>query len=103
MPAAIRPHRLYGATFDEAAACLAVRNHYDLAGIEDTGDFRHEPHAGKGDYVTLELARLARQLQAVTHHVGQFLNLRFLVMVREQNGPARLLQVDNFIRNAGNG
>ena len=44
-----------------------------------------------------ELARLARELEAVADHVGKFLNLRFLVMMRQQNRTALLLQFQNLI------
>ena len=44
------------------------------------------------------LAGLSREFQAVANHIGQFLNLRFLVVMRQQNCPALLLQFQNLFR-----
>ena len=71
--------------------------------IQHLGRLRHEPDAAEGDHVALELARLAGQFQAVAHHVGQFLNLRLLVVMRQQDGLALLLQLQNLVGNRGCG
>src|ERR1039457_2202627 len=57
------------------------------------------PDPAERDHVAGEFPRLARQLQAVADHVGQFLYRRFLVMMRQQNRPALLLQFQNLVRN----
>ena len=41
-------------------------------------------------------AGLAGQFQAVADNVGQFLNLGFLIMMRQQNRAALALQFENF-------
>ena len=46
------------------------------------------------------LASLAGQLKAVPHHIGQFLNLGILIVVREQNGPTLTFEVENFFRDS---
>ena len=71
------------------------------SGIQHLGGLGHEPDAAEGDHVALEIAGLAGQLQAVADHVGQFLNLGLLVVVRQQNGLPLLLQVQDFVGDGG--
>ena len=59
-------------------------------GIEHLGGFGHEPHAAECDHIAFEVARLARQFQAVAHGVGKLLDLRLLVVVRQQDRLAAL-------------
>ena len=89
--------RLHRAALHQAATRLAIGHHHDALRIQDLGRFGHEPDAAERDHVALELARLARQFQAVADHVGQFLNLGFLVVVRQQNRPALLFQFQDFV------
>ena len=88
-------HRLHRAGLHQAAARLAIRHYHDPAGIQRFGRFRHEPHAAERDYVAFALARLASQFEAVADHVGEFLNLGHLVVVRQQNRPALLLKLQD--------
>ena len=81
-------HRLDRAAFHQAATGVAIGHHHDAVGIQHLGGLGHEPDAAERDHVALEIARLAGQLQAVADHVGQFLNLGFLVVVRQQNRAA---------------
>ena len=43
-----------------------------------------------------KLPRLARQLQAIAHHVGQVLNLGILIMMRQNDGVPGNFQIGNF-------
>jgi hypothetical protein len=91
-------HRLHRACLHQAATRLAIRHNDNAAWVQDFGRFRHEPNTAEGNYIAGKLARLSRQFQAVAYHVGQFLNLRLLVMVRQQNRPALVLQFQNLFR-----
>ena len=66
-------------------------------GIEHLGSLGHEPHAAKSNDVAVEVARLSRQLQAVSHPIRQFLNLAFLIVVCQQNGAPLLFKVENLL------
>ena len=88
MPAAELAHGFDGAGFHEAATGLAIGHHDGAGRVQHLGGFRHEPDAAEGDHVAGELAGLAGEFEAVADHVGQFLNLGFLVMMRQEDGAA---------------
>src|SRR5207237_6954678 len=89
-------NRLDRTALHQAAASLFVGNDDNPRGIQNFGGFRHEPHAAERDDVAFGFARLAGEFEAVAHEVGEFLNLGFLVMVREQDSPALMFEVENF-------
>ncbi len=88
-------HRFDRAALHQAATGLAVRHHDGAGRVQHFGGFRHEPDAAKRDHIARELARLAGQFQAVADDVGQFLDFRFLIMMRQQNRTALLFQFQN--------
>jgi len=103
IPAPELAHRLHRTAIHQAARCSAVGDHHDAAGVHHFGGFGHEPHAAKGDRVAREIPGLARQLQAVTHDIGQLLNLGRLVVVGEHNRLALFFQVQDLIGDGGCG
>jgi hypothetical protein len=44
---------------------VGVGHHHDPVRVENLGRLGHEPDAAEGDHVALEIARLAREFQAV--------------------------------------
>ncbi len=92
---------LDGAAFHQAAARQAVRNHHDAVGIDDLGRLRHEPHAAKCNHVALEFAGLARQLETVADAIGQLLDFRILIVMRQQDGLAVALELQDFVGERG--
>ena len=103
MLAAELAHRFDRAALHQAATGLAIGHHDGAGRVQHLGGFRHEPDAAEGDHVAREIARLAGQFQAVADDVGQFLNLRFLVMMRQQNRAALLLQFQNLVGDGSGG
>ncbi len=63
--------------------------------IQNLGGLRHEPDAAECDDVAVGLAGFSRKFEAVADHVREFLNLGFLVMMREQNRAPVALEVKN--------
>ena len=57
---------------------------------------RHEEREIRA--IAFGLARFTGQFQTVADHVGKFLNLGILIVVREQNGAAVSLEIENFFR-----
>ena len=43
------------------------------------------------------------RVQAIAHPIGQFLNFRFLIMVREQDGMALLLELQYLLGDSAGG
>ncbi len=82
----------------QAASGFAVRNHHDALRVQDLGRLRHEPDAAERQDVALELLRLPRELQAVPHRVGNLLDFRFLVMMRQDHCLAVLFEVQDLFR-----
>ena len=52
---------------------------------------------------TVGLAGLAGQFETIPDHVRQFLNLRFLIMVSEENRAAITLEFEDFLRDGDAG
>ena len=86
------------AAFNQTAAGVLIGHDDDARRIQDLRCLRHEPDAAERDDIAFGLARLAGQFQAVADHVGKFLNLGILIMMREQNGAAIALEIENFFR-----
>ena len=68
-----------------------------MSGIQNLGRFGHEQHAGKDNHVRLGGRGLLRELQAVAHKIRQVLNLRLLVIVRQDHGIHLALQPRNLV------
>ena len=76
----------------EAAAGVHVGQDDDLFGRQDLRRLGHEADAAEGDHVGVGRRRLARQIEAVADEVGEVLDLRLLVIMREDHGVALVLQ-----------
>ena len=74
----------------EAAAGVHVGQDDDLFGRQDLGGLGHEAHAAKGDHLGVGRRRLARQIEAVADEIGEVLDLRLLVIMREDDRVALL-------------
>jgi len=69
----------------QGAARVQIGEQHEFAWVQDLGRFGHEQHAGKHDNVRFSGGRLPGKLQAIAHKIGQILNLRFLVVMREDH------------------
>ena len=76
----------------EAAAGVHVGQDHDLLGRQDLRRLGHEADAAEGDHVGIGRRRLARQIEAVADEIGEVLDLRLLVIMREDHGVALALQ-----------
>ena len=76
----------------EAAAGVHVGQDDDLFGRQDLRRLGHEAHAAKGDHLGVGRRRLARQIEAVADEIGEVLDLRLLVIMREDDRVALLLE-----------
>ncbi len=84
-------YRFHRTALHQAAARVPIRYHHNAARVQYLRGLRHEPDAAKRNHIAFEVAGLARELQAIAHHVGKLLNIGLLVMVRQQNRTALLL------------
>ena len=77
----------------ERAARFEVRQHHGLVGAEDLGRLRHEVDAEEEDHVlVLGLLRLLGQHEGVPKDVGDVLQVRLLVVVRQDDRVALVLE-----------
>ena len=81
-----------GAVVRQGAAGIEIREHHGFLRAEDLGGLRHEVNAAEGDHIGIGAGGLAGQLKRVTDEIGDVLNFRFLVVVREHHGIAFPLQ-----------
>ncbi len=80
------------ATVGERAARREV-GHDDRAGrVQDLRGLRHEVDAAEHDHVALDLLGDLREGERVADEVGQVLDLRLLVVVREDHRVALFLE-----------
>ncbi len=78
----------------ERAAGTQIRNQHDLVGVQEFRGLGHEVDAGLHDDAGLGLGGLARELQRVADEIGDaIINLGRLVIMREDDGVARLLRL----------
>lgn len=63
----------------------AIRQQHHFGWREDCRGFRHEMHAAENNDLSFGFGRLAAQPQGVAHEIGNVLNLRALVVVREDD------------------
>ena len=97
MALTIRAHLLRGAAIDQAASGIQIGQHHGPRGVQDFRGFGHEHHAAKRDNVAFKVARSAGQLQAVADRIRELLNFGILVVMRQNDGAALLLQLQYFV------
>jgi len=95
------PDRLDRATFHQAATGVLVGDDDNAVRIENFGRFRHKPDAAHGDDIALGFAGFTRQFEAISHDIGKFLNLGFLIVVRQEDCVTTGFQLENFLGDAG--
>ena len=76
----------------EAASGVHVGQDDGLLRREDFRRLRHEANAAEGDHLGVGLRRLARQIEAVADEVREVLDLRLLVIMREDHRVALAFQ-----------
>src|SRR3546814_5825462 len=76
----------------EAAPCVHVGQYHDLLGAEDLGGIGHELDPAEDDHVGVSLGRLARQVEAVPHEIGDVLDIGALVIMRQDHRVAFFTQ-----------
>ena len=86
------PDLLDGRLLDQAATGIFVRDDNGFGRIQDFGGFRHEPDAAKCNDIAVKVAGLAGEFQTIANYISNFLDLGFLVVVRQNDGPARCFQ-----------
>ena len=84
------------AAFFERTAGVPVRENHQFVGIEYLRRFGHEVDAAEHDDLGVGRDGLLRQTERVAHEVGQILNLRNLIVVRQKDGLQLAFQVENF-------
>ena len=77
-----------GAPVRERAAGGQVGQDHDPLGIQDLCGLGHEVDPAEHDHVRLRVARGPGELEAVADKIREILNLRVLVIVREDDGVA---------------
>src|ERR1019366_3686170 len=80
------PEQMCRAAIGQRTACIQVREQDKLAWIQNLGRLGHEQHSGKDDYIRLGCRGLLGELQAVAYKIRQVLNLRILVIMRQDDG-----------------
>ena len=88
MPGAPRPHVLGLDRGGERAAGLGIGDEDALIRVGDGGRFGHELHSADHQQGRIELGGPTRHLERVGHDVGQILDRRNLVVVRQDGRVA---------------
>src|ERR1044072_1333631 len=83
------------ATIAQGRTRLQIRDHNLFSGVEDLGCFSHEMHTRKNDHVCTGLFGLLSQAQTIADIVGYILDIRFLVVMRQQNSILFLFEPFN--------
>jgi hypothetical protein len=92
-----RGERVRGAAVGEGAARLQVRHHHRALRVQDLGGLGHEVDAAEDDDVAVHLLRRLGELQRVADHVGQVLDLGFLVIMGQDDRIPLLLQAEDLV------
>jgi hypothetical protein len=92
MPLLPRAQQRRGARVGQRAAGLEVGQHDGLLRVHDLGRLGHEVDAAEHDHFGLGVARALGELERVAEVVGDVLDVRVLVVVRQDHGVARLAQ-----------
>ena len=90
-----RPELVRRARIFKTASRIQIRQNHDFFRAEDLGRIRHELHTAKRDDIGIGGRRLARQFQRIAHEIGQILNFRLLVVMRQNDRVAFLAQAVN--------
>ena len=99
-----QPHVLRGDGVGQRTAGREVRDQHGLFRVQQLGRLGHEVHAGQHDDVGIDLGGFARQQQAVADDVGDAVeDFRRLVVVREDDGVAASLQLEDGVDVVGEG
>ena len=80
----------------EAAPGIHVGQHDDLLRRQDLGGVGHEFDPAKGNHLGIGRRRLLGQLQRIADIIGQILNLGPLIIMREDDRVALLLDPRDF-------
>ena len=64
---------------------------------QDLRRLGHEAHPAEGDHLGVGRRRLARQIEAVADEIGEVLDRRLLVIMREDDRVALLLEARDFV------
>ena len=83
-------------TFFERTTRVLVRQHDDLAGVQNLRRLRHEVYAAEDDDIRAGLLRLLREAERIADVIRHVLNLGDLVIVREDDGVQLFLERENF-------
>ena len=81
-----RPEGLRRATVGQRAPRALVRHQHQLVRIKDLGRFGHEMHPRENDHIGVGAFGVLRQLQRVADRVGHVLDVRLLVIMRQDDG-----------------
>ena len=93
---------LRGHAIGQRASRLQIRQQYQAVGVEYFGGFGHEVDPAKDDDLGVaHLFGLARQFQGITDKIGDFENLRPLIIVGQDHRLARRFQLADFFNDRG--
>jgi hypothetical protein len=95
------PHALRRTTVDQATAGVYVRQDDGALRIQHLSRLCHKFDPTESNHVAIELLRDARKFEAVSNVIGNLLNLRILVMMRQNRGAPARLQLFNLFGNRG--
>ena len=84
------------ATFFQRTTGVLVRQHDDLAGVQNFRRLSHEMNTAEDDDVCVGLFRLLREAERITDVIRHILNLRHLIIVREYDGVQLFLERADF-------
>jgi hypothetical protein len=86
------------AAFLERTARVFIGQQDELVRVKDLGGLGHEVDAAKHDDFRFGFGGLLREAQRIAHVIGHILDLRHLVIVRENDRVELALKVDDFPR-----
>ena len=69
----------------QAAAGVDIGQHHDLFRAQDLGGLGHEPHSAKGDDLGIGRGGLAAQFKRIADEIGQILQFRLLIIMRQDH------------------
>jgi hypothetical protein len=75
-----------GAGVFQRATGVHVGQDHCLFRRKNLGHLGHELHAAERDHIGVGLRRLARQFQRIADEIGQILQFRLLVIMRQDDG-----------------
>ncbi len=87
----------------QAAAGIHVGQHDDFLRAEDLGGVGHELDPAKGDHIGIGFGRHLAQLERIADKIGQVLDLRALIIMRQDHRVALLAQAIDLGKQVGAG